>query len=199
MIMRKVYRLIAVACTLFVLVFLIGLLTLPFFYNEPDILIQPTQQSVRVQRIAKNVLILEQTTPSAEHASAISELQNGLPALESTQKQLQQVKNSDSLFIVNQSMPDFVSIDTAARSILAHASTEKVDPTQAQIVLNHERNYSLLMTQLSTLRQSHVTSSTTLLSYIEIILAVLAICGSVALYMLNYELKEKQHVDTTES
>ena len=185
---RIAYRKILFAAIACVLLILMATLTLPFFYNEPALIDQSTQQSVRVQRIAKNVLILENQSASKESkAQAISEMQNGLPAFENTQASLQQTKNTDTHFLIAQSQPDFVSIDTAARSILSHGSGN-VDPLQAQIVLDHERNYSLIMTQIGTLRQSHIQSSTTILSVVQIVLSTLILIGISVLYHLSAQI-----------
>lgn len=114
------------------------------------------------QLIVKDVLILAYRN-TADHAQAVSELQNALPAWEQVERGLQ---NGDASLGISHNLPpeihllllqaqsDFTSIDTAAHQILAHPSN--VDQTQLMIILQHEHAYSITMFQMSDLFEGHI-------------------------------------------
>jgi hypothetical protein len=183
---KKVFRRVVLGCTLFVLAVLVCTLILPLSYNEPSIINQTALQSMRAQKLTKDVLVLAYR--SGDHAQAISEIQNTLPVWEAEQATLQTIANSDSHLLVTQSQPDFVAIDTATKKLLAHTSGD-VDLTQVQIVLGHERNYTLLMGQLSTLRQSHIQSSNVILFVVQMVVTVLIIVAVIELFVLSKQTK----------
>jgi acetolactate synthase regulatory subunit len=190
--MKRVFRRVVLGSTLFFFAAVVCTLVLPFFFNSTDIINQTALQSVRAQRIAKDVLILAYR-PVGDHAQAISEMQNTMPVWESEQRTLQLIVNSDSHLLVNQSQPDFVAIDVATNKLLAH-QTEKVDLTQVQIILDHERNYTLIMNQLSTLRQSHIQNSNIILFFVQMIVITFIIASIVVLFRLSYQPKIKAEV-----
>jgi hypothetical protein len=135
---------------------LVGLLalyeTIPLTYQEAGIVNQIDAQAIRAQRIYSNALTLAYR-PQEEHAQAVSEIQNTLPAWEREQSELQGLRlNEDMRVLVVQAQPDFVSIDTAARKLIAHPE----DKIQVEIIAEHRRNYVLLMTQLSTLYSQRI-------------------------------------------
>lgn len=156
--MKKInYRRIGFGCILFLLIALACAQILPIFFNEPDLINQTALQSTRVQRITKDALILAYRS-SSEHSQAISEMQDTLPALETEQVNLRTLTSSDTQLLVTQSQPDYAAIDTATRVLLAHP-TGTIDFTQVEIIAKHERNYSLIMSQLAALRESKIQSS----------------------------------------
>lgn len=172
-----------------VLVLLVITLTIPFYVNESDILYQTSLQSMRAQRMSKDVLILTYR-PSISTAQAISEIQNTLPVWEQEQSTLNATVGLDSRPLFVQSQPDYTSIDTALRSILAHAQ-QPIDRTQVQIVLDHEQHYTQTINQLSSLRQQHIQQSNILLAGVQIMLAVLVLAGVISLMLSSKE--DKAH------
>jgi hypothetical protein len=130
---------------------LLGLLalyeTIPLTYQEAGIVNQIDAQAIRAQRIYSNALTLAYR-PQDEHAQAVSEIQNTLPAWEREQSELQGLRlNEDMRVLVVQAQPDFVAIDTAAKKLIAQPE----DKVQVEIIAEHRRNYVLLMTQLASI------------------------------------------------
>jgi acetolactate synthase regulatory subunit len=135
---------------------LLGLLAsyelIPLTYQESEIVNQIDSQAIRAQRIYSNALTLAYR-PQEEHAQSISEMQNTLPAWEGEQSALQSLRlNENMRVLVVQAQPDYVAIDTAARKLIAHPG----DKVQVEIIVEHRRNYVLLMTQLSTLYSQRI-------------------------------------------
>jgi hypothetical protein len=166
---RTYQRIISISMIV-LLVLLVGFQLIPLTFNETSILSQVGQQKTRSQRIAKDVYVLAYR-PEDEHAQAVSELQNTLPAWEQTQLQLQNLRIGGNISIyITQSQPDFTAEDTAARKLLASANAypnQKVDITQVDIIAEHERGYFLSISQFITAFDQHIQSRMQLLVYIE--------------------------------
>lgn len=185
--MRKlnIFRRIAFVAALGLLLLLIVAQSIPLTYSEADWLVIASVQSARGQRIAKNAFTLAYR-PDEERAQAVSELQNLLPVWENQQEKLQEARNADLHALVIQSQPDFMAMDTAARKLLAHP-TGKTDLVQVSIIAQHERNYSLLMLQVSTLMQQRIDDFNTRLIITQNALVVLVI----VLLIIKFTLAEK--------
>lgn len=185
--MRTIFRRIAFVGALFLLLALAGTHFLPLIFNEPDIISQTALQSTRAQRIAKDAVILTYR-PNSERAQAVSELQNTLPAFESQQTKLQTVTNSDLHLLVSQSQSDYTSLVTATK-ILLDQPDGKVNMTQLQIILDHERNYSLLMSQLASLRAAQIHANNVIFVAVQTIdVALILVIGGV-LFVLSKQTK----------
>jgi hypothetical protein len=182
---KSIYRSIAFSLAMALFVFLIGFQILPLSYNESSIIDQTDLQAMRAQRIAKDALILSYR-PNGEHAQAISELQNTLPAWERQQAWLQQnVRNPDIQTLLDQAQPDYQALDTAARQLLAHPT----DQTQMVIILQHERNYSLLMNQISSLVQERAQAINSDLVIFQVAITVAIIVLVILLMVLSRQPK----------
>jgi hypothetical protein len=128
---------------------------------------QSSMQRARVERIAKNALILARQPTKDEASQAINEMQLVLPIWQQVQTGLQAGDSSLGLpgrvpaniqLLMIQAQPDYISILTAAKKVLA-GRVQSPDPIQAQIILDHERGYYLIMSQVSQLWQDHIDSS----------------------------------------
>lgn len=154
--------------------------------NDLQLLALFTSQEWLSQRIAKDALIMQYVTPatstSPSHVQAVNELQNMLPAWESTQ---QTIKNSnltvDIQVLFSSTSADYKDIDTAAQAIIAHPD-QKADPIQVQIILDHERAYFVNAAQIVTILQQKASLRVAWLFGIEVTLGAL-LCG-VALWQL---------------
>lgn len=126
---------------------LMALLYVPLYVSNADTTLHyATQQQALSQRIAKDALLLQYGSPS-DGVQAINELQNMLPSWESNQIALQNSHLSDpaqALFATTAS--PYVSIDAAARSILAHPASVIVE---VAIIRNQERGYFLAISQVA--------------------------------------------------
>jgi hypothetical protein len=119
------------------------------------------QQPALAERITKDALLL---TQPGDHSQAILELQVSLPVFEKNQMGL--MKNDPSLqlpdhipgdvsLLLVQAQPDYVAIDSAARSILQNADPP-VDQNQLAIIEQHERPYFLEMSFVAQTWQGHI-------------------------------------------
>lgn len=146
------WRRLCMVASLFLLGSLAAYEMIPLTYQEADIVNRISSQSIRAQRIYSNALTLAYR-PQDEHAQAVSEIQNTLPAWEREQSALQGLRlNEDMRVLVVQAQPDYVAIDVAAKQLIAHPG----DKVQVQIIVEHRRNYVLLMTQLATLYSQRI-------------------------------------------
>lgn len=179
-----IYLRIACVAAVLLLISLIAFQLLPLTYNESHLIGQVALQSTRAQRMAKDALILGYR-PASAHVQAISELQNSLPAWEQQQAQMQRIHNADVQTLLNQALPDYVALDTAANKLLARPD----DLTQVQIILQHERNYSLLMNQISTLIQERIQAYNLELILIQSGIAALIMGVVVWLFALSRQPK----------
>jgi len=182
---RFAYRRIVFATAVLLLVILVGFQLLPLSYNESDIINQTDLQAMRAQRIAKDTLILEFISDVPTRAQAVSELQNSLPAWEHEQAYLQSARNPDIQTLLDQAQPDFIATDTAARQLLAHPN----DQTETVIILQHERNYSLLMNQVSSLVQERIQAFNSGLVVLQVAITVVIIVLVILLMVLSRQPK----------
>jgi hypothetical protein len=189
--MRKIniYRRIAFIASIALLILLAGFVLLPLTYSEADLVSQSCLQGMRAQKIAKDALTLEYR-PASAHIQAISEIQNTLPAWEKEQTQLVQTHNTDIQTLLSQAQPDYVALDTAANKLLAHPD----DTTQIQIILQHERNYSLIMNQVSVLIQDRIDAVNTELIVTQVVIATLIAGTVVMLFVLSKQTMPKKEV-----
>lgn len=120
-------------------------------------------QGALAERIDKDALILAYR-PETEHAQAISELQVTLPAFEKIQAGLQGGDTSlnlpmrrpqDVQLLLLQSQSDYIALDAAAKTILAHTDSP-VDPDQIAIIQQHERPYFVTMGTVAKTWEGHI-------------------------------------------
>lgn len=120
-------------------------------------------QGALAERIDKDALILAYR-PETEHAQAISELQVTLPAFEKIQAGLQGGDTSlnlpmrrpqDVQLLLLQSQSDYIALDAAAKTILAHTDSP-VDPDQIAIIQQHERPYFVAMGTVAKTWEGHI-------------------------------------------
>jgi hypothetical protein len=192
--MQKInYRRVVLGCLLFLLVALIATQILPLFFDEPGLINQTAMQSTRAQRIAKDALVMAYRS-SDEHSQAVSEMQDTLPQLEAEQIQLRTLMSPDAQLLVTESQPDYAAIDTAAQMLLAHP-TDPTDITQVTIILEHERNYALTMSQLAVLRQTKIQESNLVLVASQCVISLLIIVLVAVFFVLSRQSKQNQKGD----
>lgn len=128
-----------------------------------SIMYRVEQQGALDERIDKDVLNLAYRAQS-ERVQAVNELQVTLPTFEQIQAGLQNGDASlylptrrpqDVQLLVVQSQSDYAAIDTAARSILAHADSP-VDANELAIIQQHERPYFLEINDVAKVWESHI-------------------------------------------
>lgn len=133
-------------------------------FSPDNLMNQVGLQRARSQRIAKDVLILSTHPTDDERAQAISEMQNMLPGWQQTQTGLQHGDTTLGLphavpdniqLILTQAQPDYNAMLVATKAILASPG-KTVDPVQVNIILGHELNYYLAMSQVETLWQQQI-------------------------------------------
>jgi hypothetical protein len=180
--MRKaiIYQRVTFVTTMVLLALLVAVQLLPLAYNESSIISQAAFQSTRAQRLSKDAMVLAYR-PVSEHAQAISEIQNTIPAWEQEQGYLLDRHNADIESLILQAQPDFVAMDTATKKLLSHPS----DQTQAIIIIQHERNYSLLMQQVSALIQNNLHAFQQNLVVVQCSLSGLIASTMVILFILQ--------------
>lgn len=157
------------------------------------------------ERIAKDVLILSYR-PTSEHVQAVAELQSMLPYWEKVQNGLtggdESLGISDHLppdirLLLVQAQTDYVEMDQAAHTIVAHPS-QAVDPIELSIVLQHEPNYFLTMLHVAMLEQQHIQSATQVYFSLEAGIGVLLLASFIAL-LAGYRAQRKSVEDQGES
>lgn len=185
----RIYMLTALSVSIFLLIVLIGFELLPITMGNDDFVIlqQANLQVVRVQLLAKNVLILEYRS-ELYHTQAVNELQTALPNFRATQSGLlngdpvlglpdnppDDVRNS-----LNAVRPDYNAIVAAVDNILLHPNNNPPDLIQVNIVLQHERGYMTAMYQVASLLQSDAETRKIELLIIKI--SLIGIIGVVAI------------------
>jgi hypothetical protein len=184
---KTIYRRLVFMIAMALLILLAVSQLLPLAYNVPMLVGQSALQGTRAQRIAKDALVLEYR-PASEHAQAINEIQNSLPIWEAQQSYLSTLQNSTVQTLMAQAQPDYLAIDTAARNLLAHTN----DTTQTNIIIQHERNYTLVMNQLSQLIQDRIQEFKVDVIIIQISITVLELATVVGLFLLTRQRKDSQ-------
>jgi len=160
--------------------------------SASGIMLQVGLQRNRAQAIAKDVLILTYR-PQAEHSTAISELQNIQPLWEKTEKGLLQGDSSLSLPVnkpddvkqlIWQEQPDFLAMDTALKKVLQKPDAQ-IDPIQAQIILDHQPQYSLTLAGIHAAWQRRIDDAFLHLFWIESGLSLAIFTLLVAIFVLR--------------
>jgi hypothetical protein len=185
----RVFMLMALSVSVFLLLVLIGFELLPIMVGNDDFVIlqQANLQVTRAQLLAKDVLVLEYRS-DLYHTQAVNELQTALPNFRASQAGLltgdhslglpgnppDSVRNS-----LNAARADYIAIVAAVDNILLHPNNNPPDPVQVNIVLQHERAYAIAMYQAATLLQSEAETKKIQLLAIKSILA--AVVGLVVI------------------
>lgn len=151
--MRKsnVYAWMAFISTEVLLLLLFGFLGIWVLYGSAANMVnQAGFQRTRGERIAKDALILQYHSSPLERTQAISEMQDTLPLWMQTEKGLQYGDASlglprhpppQVLLSLIQAQSDYLPMQIAAQKILAN--TGHIDPSQTQIILDHEHGYAV--------------------------------------------------------
>jgi hypothetical protein len=143
------------------------------FGSGTEIMSQVGVQRMRVERLAKDVLVLANHPTLPAQAQATSEIQDTLPIWQKTQVGLQagdaslglpQTGDSGIIAMVSLAQIDFLPILVALQKLLRGPP---IDPTHIQIVLSHENGYLVTMTQVNSLWQTHIDSVFSQLFWIE--------------------------------
>jgi hypothetical protein len=163
-------------------------------FEPPIILTDISLQHTRCERVAKDVLVLQyHWSNTSERAQAISELQDLLPLWEREQATIGRSKNAQVQLFMLQAAPDFFPIDIAVRSILAH-DTIPADPIQVQIVLAHERDYTLTMNQLLSLLEAQVSDYEIQLFISEMVALILILVLTIIDHIVRTQEAKRAHV-----
>lgn len=159
---QRIIILIAFLSTVILLMLLLGFQSLWVVRGTAaNLMRQVGLQPAREQRIVANVLILAYR-PTSEHAQALSALQNLLPLWQKTQNGLMNGDDSlglpkrspqDIQLLLLQAQPDYVAISTATQKILDHPDRLA---DQLPIIMDHQNDYYVTMTQIVSLWQSHI-------------------------------------------
>lgn len=128
----------------------------PLFANYTAYNYQVTLQIAREEAIEASSVELVQIPNQRQNA--LSTLEVALPAFEHEQNVLLQIQNSDDQQLVQESMPSYKYVDTAAKIILSNP--DKIDPTQVNIILQRGQGYRTTINQLGLLIVSHSEEST---------------------------------------
>jgi hypothetical protein len=140
------------AKSILIAIFLLFLVTLALFsvvIRPYDIIQSANTQRVRGQLIAKDALILESSSNTSVWPQAISELQDTSPLWHQEEAYLLSLHTSNINAVMVAGNADYIAINQALAIILAHRAP--ADPVQVAIILQHERAYSIEMSQVATL------------------------------------------------
>lgn len=177
------------------LLVLVAIALFPIVTRPYDIINAANAQAARGQRMVKDALLLEYI-PSSQltlRTTALSELQDSLPLFESEENALTRLHRADLMVIVNQLASDYTPMDIATRMILAHTDSP-IDPLQVAILLQHERPYSVGISQMITLALQDLDDIHQLIFTIAVvILAVLALIAGVDPFVMrSYVRRDKK-------
>lgn len=137
----KAYSIAILLTKTIFLIVIVALAYLPVYEQSSSVLDRAELQRTRVERIAKDALILAYR-PVNEHVQAVSELQTTQLIWAQEQSFLSNIHNAEMQQLMMQTQPDYMSISVALNVILAHTD-KKIDPIQLNIILMHERPYLL--------------------------------------------------------
>lgn len=158
----------------------------PLFANYTAYNYQVALQIAREQAIETAALELVHTQNQQQ---AISTLEVTLPVFEQEQATLTQIQNTDDKQLVQESMPNYKYVDTAARIILAN--TQHVDPIQVAILLQHGQGYRLTINQLGLLIVSHSEEA----NWMQFLIKMFLILGLMGILIGKYLIyKERMHI-----
>ncbi|SRR6266702_1406388 len=182
---QKTYVWMCFVGTLFLCLLLWGFLGVWVLYGSAaNVMSQVGLQRARVERLTKDALIIAGTSGGpSDFTQAVSEAQNILPNWQATQKGLQvgdpalglpAHPPANILLLVTQAQSDYTSINTALQHILANP-TDQSDKAkiQLQIVLDHENNYYIVMSQVNIFWQQRIDEVFWHLFIIETVLVML--------------------------
>jgi hypothetical protein len=176
-----------------------GFVALPVNNRDLRVVNQISMQRTRVELIVKDVLILAYR-PKVDHAQAISQLQIVLPGWENTQDGLQTGNRNlgipanlpdEIASAIDMTTPDYLAIKTAAETILRDKD-QPVDPIQMDIILQHERDYLLAMSQVGTLYQQNAEARNVQLYWIKIGLNFALLALAVVFWIIVERMLKKQ-------
>lgn len=190
----RAYMIASLLMTLFLLVSLVILETLPLLSGQDDLIImqQANFQLARDEFISKDVMVLAYR-PLSYHSQAVNELQTVLPQFQQVQTGLLKgdvtlglpghpPDSARAALLVSQS--DYLAITTAVQHLLAHPDSNSPDPIQVEIVLQHERLYVNEMYQVITLLQQDAEARK-----VQLILIKLTVVGGASvIVILKYTL-----------
>ena len=190
----RVYMVMAIFTTLFLLLSLVILDILPLLSGQDDLIImqQANFQLARDEFISKDVMVLDYR-PISYHSQAINELQTILPQFQQVQAGLMYGDVSLGLpanppdgvrAALQNSQSDYLAIVTAVQHLLAHPDANNPDPIQVEIVLQHERLYVNGMYQVITLLQQNAEARKNQLIFIKLTI----IGGASVVVILKYTL-----------
>jgi len=123
----------------------------PLFANYTAYNYQVALQLAREQAI--ETATIELSTQPNQHSNALSNLEVALPLFEQEQNILLQIKNTDDTVLVQESLPNYKAIDTAAKIILANPA--HIDSTQVTIILQKGQGYRTAINELGNLIVLH--------------------------------------------
>lgn len=198
---KRIYMLVALGFTLFLLVALVGFEIFPVTNGNNDLVItqQANFQIARDEVIAKDALILADPA-NTNHAQAVGELQTALPQFQEAQTGL---ANGDPVLGLPANPPDnvrialvatqsdYLFIAVATKAILAHPDAPFADPVQVNIIKMHEHGYALSMYQVVTLIEANAEGRKIQLLLIELSLKA----GIGLLVIMKYVLFTKGAID----
>jgi len=188
---RTFTRIIIISCIVLVLL-LIGFESVPLYRDDTLMTSQVQQQGAISQRIAKDVLLMEYIPD--RRADALNELQNVVPNFENGQKVVSTLPPSMQSFLMATN-PDFQDIDTAARKILS-APNASTNSLQVAIILDHERNYYLSVSQTVAALKSNAVNRKVSLFVIETIICVLLLIAGISfLIIVEWLIKRYEEIE----
>ncbi len=147
------------------------------FGSSAGVMFQAGAQRMRVERVAKDVLILAYHPTGLTQAQAMSEIQDTIPPWQQVQAGLMTGDStlglpahppSDIEALMVFSQTDYVPIEVALSSIVKHPTP--LDPVQVQIILSHENEYLNTMSRVNLAWQSHIDDVFHQLFWIEVAL-----------------------------
>ncbi len=163
-----VTRIVAVTC-LALLLLLTGFESLPLSHYATDYLNGANIQCVRSQVLVKSALTLEYR-PAAEHAQAISDMQVVLPLFIAEQDTLARNHNADLQQAVQFAHGDFLALVSAAQNIINQAkSNAKIDQTQVNILIMHNRGYLTAQNEIVAVIVAHEEADQGYLFSVEVV------------------------------
>lgn len=148
---RAIFRKIILIARIILVALLLACFLIPLIKSPTNALRKASLQQARVERIAKDVMILEYR-PAIEHAQALSELQDTLPVWQDEQSALAQFNDQQVQLLLLQSNADYTPMTAALKIILSQPASQ-IDPLQVSIILNHEHDYAVTINQIAQLIQ----------------------------------------------
>ncbi len=176
---RKAYALIFYITKMLLLALLFGFLGIWVFAGSAStIMNQVSLQRSRGVRIAKDALILRYDPLAIDRTQALSEMQDTLPVWARTETALVTGDStlqlphppSEVVTLVAQAQSDYLPMQIAAQHLLVDPT--HIDPTQVQIILDHEHGYAVSANQITLAWQQHIDDAFYRLFWIEASLVI---------------------------